>query len=110
MAVAGAEVTERHFEGAAHLRVHVVHLAGESVRRQTFGDGVGFEKGPVDTFGAGAQDAVELDGSGSHGAFACQSGGCIPATIWTHAYRQVRYKGKPLFGRGGPVAAIGKAQ
>src|SRR3546814_4450592 len=76
MAVAGAEVAERHLEGAADLGVHVVHLAGEAIRRQPFGDGVGFEEGPVNAFGGGAQDAVELDGSGSHGAFACQSGGC----------------------------------
>jgi hypothetical protein len=58
---------------AADPGVELVHLAGEAVRRQPFGDGVGVEEGAVDALGWGVQDAVEADGVVvGLGAFSCR--------------------------------------
>lgn len=64
VAVAGVEVLEGHLEGATDLRIHVVHLCGESVGRKPFDHGVGIEESAVDAFRLGSQHAVEADGVG----------------------------------------------
>src|SRR5262249_51791741 len=66
MAVPRAEVRERHPVGAPDLRLQVMDLAGEAVRGQPLGHGLGVEEGAVDFLGLGAEHAMELDGVG-HG-------------------------------------------
>ncbi len=56
MTRAGAEVGERHFEGAADFRLQMVHLGGESVRRKPFGHGVRIEKRAVDSLRRSTDD------------------------------------------------------
>jgi len=67
VAVTAGEIGERHPERAAHLRVHLVHLAGEAVGRQPFRHRIRIEESAVDALGLGAQYAVEPDGASSHG-------------------------------------------
>ena len=79
MAVAAAEVVERHAEAAADARVHLLHLAGEAVRRQPLDHGVGFEKGAIHLLRRAAQHAVQTDGAVGHGVLlAVGGGGHIP--------------------------------
>jgi hypothetical protein len=67
MSRAGAEVGERHFEGAADSCLQVVHLAGESVRRKPFGLGIRIKESPVDLLGRRADDTMKSDGVRGHG-------------------------------------------
>src|ERR1051326_4583916 len=64
MAGVGAEVRERHPVAAADARVELVDLAGEAVRREPLGHGIGVEEGAVDLLGLGAKDAVKANGVG----------------------------------------------
>jgi len=64
MALASGEIGEGHFKGAADLRIEVVHLAGESIRRQPFDHGVCIEERTIDALGRGAKNTVESDGMG----------------------------------------------
>ena len=59
VALAGGEVGERHLVRAADSGVHMVNLAGEAVRRQPLGHGVGIEERPVDPLRRRPQHAVE---------------------------------------------------
>jgi hypothetical protein len=67
MALAGGEVRERHAESASHLRVEVVHLAGEAVRRNPFDRCVRVEERPVHALRRRPEHAVQPDGVGGHG-------------------------------------------
>jgi hypothetical protein len=55
VALARREVRERHLVGAAHLRIDLVDLAGETVWRQPLGHGVRIEEGAVDPLTAFAR-------------------------------------------------------
>src|SRR5262245_17504002 len=59
MTLASGEVRERHLECAADLRVHVVDLARESVRRKPFRHGVGVQKRPINFFRRRAEHAMK---------------------------------------------------
>jgi hypothetical protein len=48
----------------------MMDLAGEAIGRQPLRYRIGFEEGPIDAFGRRAQDAMKIDGSGSHDVFA----------------------------------------
>lgn len=54
---------------AADSRVQLMDLAGEAVRRQPFGDGIGIEEGAVDPLGRRTQNAMETEAVGCHGGF-----------------------------------------
>jgi hypothetical protein len=62
VAAAAGEIRERHLVPAADLGVHVVNLAGKSVRWKPFGHRVGVEKRPKDLLGRCPQHPVQLDG------------------------------------------------
>src|SRR3569623_3233003 len=57
--VAGSEVGERHFVGAADFSVEMVNLAGEAVGRQSFVYCVAIEEGPIDSLRRRAQHAMK---------------------------------------------------
>jgi hypothetical protein len=61
VALARAEVHERHFVGAADLAIYVMNLAGEPVGRKPFGHGVAIEKRPIYFFWRRTEDAVKAD-------------------------------------------------
>ena len=67
MALAGREVGERHLETAAHLRVHVMNLACESIGRKPLAHGVGVEESAIYSFWFRPEDAVKSDGMCCHG-------------------------------------------
>ncbi len=62
VAAAGGEIGETHPVGAAHLRIEMMDLPRESIRRQPLDLGVGIKEGAVDPVGRRAQHAVEADG------------------------------------------------
>src|ERR1700754_4180439 len=66
MAVPGAEVTKGHLVRSARLRIHVMDLACEAIRRQPLCNRIGLKESAIDTLGRCAQDAVKIDGSGRH--------------------------------------------
>jgi hypothetical protein len=70
---ARGEVREGHPVGPADARVHVAHLAGESMRREPLGHRIGIEECAIHALGGGAQDAMQSNGSCRHGAFSRQS-------------------------------------
>ena len=49
--LAGAEISERHMEAAAHRGVERVDATDETVRRQPARQGLGVEEGTVDLLG-----------------------------------------------------------
>src|SRR5262249_44127562 len=59
MTVTGREIGERHFVRASDLGVEMMHLAGESIRRQPFDHGLCIKECAVNSLRRGAQDAVE---------------------------------------------------
>src|SRR5690349_14925362 len=59
MTLAGREIRERHFVTTANLRIHLMHLPGESVRWKPFGHRVGIKERFVDFFGRRSQNAVK---------------------------------------------------
>jgi hypothetical protein len=67
MALARAEVRERHPMATANASVHVLNLAREPVWRKPFGHGVGIEECPVDALGRRAKHAVEANRIGEVG-------------------------------------------
>jgi MFS family permease len=67
MSVACAEARKRHPEGAADLGLKVVDLAGEAVRWQPFGHGLGVEKCPVNPLRRSAEHAMQSHGTCGHG-------------------------------------------
>src|SRR5205814_6017692 len=66
MARAGGEVCERHLVGAAGLRLYMVNLAREAVRRKPFGHRVWIEKCAIDSLGRCTEHAVKSDGACGH--------------------------------------------
>ena len=61
MALAGGEIGERHFVRAADVGVHLMDLAGESVRRKPFGHRVRIEERTIDFLGVARSTAVKSD-------------------------------------------------
>jgi hypothetical protein len=72
VAVAGGEIAEGHLVCAAYTGIQVVDLTGEPVRRKPLRNCIGFEEGTIDALRSRAQNAVQTDGSGSHGVIAFQ--------------------------------------
>src|SRR5688572_13163189 len=64
--VSRRKVRKRHSVGAAHLDVHMVDLAGESVGGEPLGHGVSVEKRPIDAFRCGTENSVKSDGARGH--------------------------------------------
>ena len=64
MAIAGGEIGEGHFVAATDFGVQVMHFAGESVRREPLGHGVGIEDRAIDPFRWGAEHSVKSNGIG----------------------------------------------
>ena len=67
MAVAAAEMEERHPEGAADAGLQVLDPAGETMGRQPFGQGVRLDKGSVYPHRRGLEYAVQCHSSSRHG-------------------------------------------
>src|SRR5881394_3749454 len=63
---AGGEVREGHLVGAADLRIDMVNLAGEAVRRKPFGHGIGIEERPIHPLRDGPEHSVKPNGAGGH--------------------------------------------
>ena len=61
MGVAAREIAERHLERAADGGLEVMDRAGEAVRGEPFGQGIGLEEGAIDLLRAGAKDTVEAN-------------------------------------------------
>src|SRR5262249_40302833 len=79
MALARAEIRERHLVRATDFGVHVVHLAGESVRRQPFGQRVRIQKRPIDPLGRRTEHTMKPDRTCGHGYFSLLMIGCFLA-------------------------------
>src|SRR5438067_2573816 len=60
VALAGAKIGERHPVAAANFRVHLVNLAGKSIRWQPLRHRFRIKKRAVDSFRCGTQHAVNL--------------------------------------------------
>lgn len=60
------EIGERHAEGAANMRMQMLHGAGEAIGRQPLCHRIGLKEGAIDPLGAGTYDAVERDGGHGH--------------------------------------------
>ena len=61
MAPGAAEIGERHFETATESGIELMNLAGKSMRRQPFGQGIGVQESAIDFFRRGAEHAMETD-------------------------------------------------
>src|SRR5262245_44008611 len=75
MALAGREIRERHLICAADFSIHLMHLAGKSVRWKPFDHRVGIEKRPVDSLRRRAENAVMSNGVGGHDLLSVQQTG-----------------------------------
>jgi hypothetical protein len=64
MAVARREIPEGHFVVAAHSSVQFMDCADEPVRRKPACDGITFQKGAIDFFRFGGNDAMKTDRMG----------------------------------------------
>src|SRR6185295_5793633 len=63
---ARGEVREGHLVRAADLRIDVVDLAGEAVRRKPFGHGVGIEERAIEPLRGGPEHSMKPNGAGGH--------------------------------------------
>ncbi len=61
------EIRKRHPVGAADLRIQMVDLAGEAVRREPLDHRVGVQERAIDALRRRSQHSVKSDGAGSHG-------------------------------------------
>lgn len=62
VALAGAEISERHPVGAADFGVQVINLARESIRRKPLGHRVRVEERPINSLRRRPKHSVESDG------------------------------------------------
>jgi hypothetical protein len=61
VALAGAEISERHLVSAADFRIQVMDLTRESIRRKPFGQCVRIEERPINSLRRRPEHTVELD-------------------------------------------------
>src|SRR6266446_3241818 len=66
MALARREIRERHSVSATDFGVHLVNLAGESVRWKPLGHRVGIEERAINSLQCGAEHAVKSNRIGCH--------------------------------------------
>src|SRR5262245_61405870 len=79
VALARAEVRERYLVRAADLGVHVVNLAGESVRRQPFGHRARIQERSINPLGRRTEYTMKLDCACGHGYFSLLMIRCVLA-------------------------------
>src|SRR6185437_8428488 len=90
------EIAKRHAMGAADPGLELMHGAGEAIRRQPLGHGVGLDEGAVDFLRLRGQDSME-----SHGirhdrisSYSVGSGLAGPAS-WPNGRPSFRHEGRP---------------
>jgi hypothetical protein len=93
--LAGREVGERHFEGAADLGVQVMDLGGESVRWKPLGHGIGVEECAIHFFGRRTKDPVQTNGTGGHDIIPLMKGDDFRFGEYTESTNEDRRGGHP---------------
>ena len=102
MALASGEMGERHFIGAAGFGLHLVDLAGKSIRCQRFRHRVGLKERAINLLRCGPQHAVKSDGVG-HSSLSFR---CAQAPVQSKGVRRDVGRLTQI----APVAAVSKVR